>query len=242
MDKRMVELKRLFREFTNMPFPKGSADSELNKIHADLVQYDSRIAGCISTILSGDQVPAQHLRDEVGLSNRLDQVLTNKQEPKALLEAKSYHSYLWHLKRLASLARQVNEQLGKRHEAGHYGEVNTTSLSLREISRKKQRTQLSKDFQRAIENLAQIPFPASPPDKKLETVHDQLAQWTQDVLSDLLTGHVLTRNRLTFARKLENQLKVLTNNQHSPTATRARVYLEYLERFQVPLKSISSTH
>jgi hypothetical protein len=50
------ELEIYFNDFINTPFPKAPEDDDLYDIYSDLAEYDSHIAGIVSSLLGGKQV------------------------------------------------------------------------------------------------------------------------------------------------------------------------------------------
>jgi len=93
------KLETAFTEFSRLPFPKDSDNEELSELHAELVMYDSFIAGNISAILDNKQVTLATLKSNHKLKIHLTKLAND-----GSLEAKNYLKYLDELDKLINLA------------------------------------------------------------------------------------------------------------------------------------------
>lgn len=103
MNEELKELVQAFEDFKRMPFPEDSDDDEASQLHAELAEYDSFIAGIVSTLLEGGRVSPHLLKFDDDLKTRLEKVARESRQP-AASSAEEYLRYLDALRRLIDLA------------------------------------------------------------------------------------------------------------------------------------------
>lgn len=98
MDNQKNTLKELFDKFKNIPFPKVLNTQELQDIKAELVLYDSHVAGLVSSYLKISPIDT----DFVKIDARLEQIMQNFQ-PKTSEEKKCIHDLIEYKHKLDDL-------------------------------------------------------------------------------------------------------------------------------------------
>jgi len=66
------ELEEAWRAFKDLPFPWAVDDDEMNALRADLAGYDSGLAGWVTSLLAGRQVPPDAFAPPRALRARLE--------------------------------------------------------------------------------------------------------------------------------------------------------------------------
>lgn len=100
----LQELERAFAEFERLPLPEDSEDDDAGELHAELAEYDSYVAGLITTLLAGNPVPPDSLQFDEDLKARLEALAREGREP-ASSDAQKYLRYLEALREILALAR-----------------------------------------------------------------------------------------------------------------------------------------
>jgi predicted house-cleaning noncanonical NTP pyrophosphatase (MazG superfamily) len=101
---RLLALQRAFTIHRERPFPKSSDDDEASELHDELAEYDTFIAGLVSTILNNGDISAYHLEVDADLKARIEKVI-EEGRAEAAGDAKQYLEYLAQLEKLVELAK-----------------------------------------------------------------------------------------------------------------------------------------
>jgi hypothetical protein len=101
-------LRRAFEEFADVPFPAASGDDRVNELRADLAEYDSWVAGLISTLIGGS-VPSQPVKFDADLEARLV-ALAEGEDARAAADAARYLDYLRGWRELVDLTQSLQAQ------------------------------------------------------------------------------------------------------------------------------------
>jgi hypothetical protein len=100
------KLKHAFSQMNSIPFPPGSAYEETSVLHAELVFYDTTVAGIITTLINGGHVPQEYehlVQPELELRARLSAAAESKCSEMAA-DAERYLDYLDRLEQVVELA------------------------------------------------------------------------------------------------------------------------------------------
>ena len=108
-DRKTIEsLRRAYQTFKRAPFPQSDKNDELADLHADLVEYDAWVAGSISNLLSGYEIPSDHLEFDARLRSRAQALIANDNSSIVKL-GQVYLDYLIRLQKLLDLAKASTE-------------------------------------------------------------------------------------------------------------------------------------
>ena len=108
-DKDRVELRREFESFTNLPFPDHTVDDEkAMELHVDLLEYDTHVAGLISSLSKGVDVDPDRLRFDENLANRLEAFREERPDADAFVE-----EHLRYLEVLHHLIEMSKDRMAK---------------------------------------------------------------------------------------------------------------------------------
>jgi hypothetical protein len=105
----MSNLKRAWSQMISLRFPAESACEETSVLHAELVLYDTTMAGIITTLIKTGRVPSEHvslLRSDPELRSRLQRAATSSCSIIAT-DAQRYLTYLDRLEEVVRLAARA---------------------------------------------------------------------------------------------------------------------------------------
>lgn len=97
-------LKEKFINYSHVPFPKVNSNISLQDIKADLVLYDSHIAGLVSSYLNNGKINPKLITVDSKLDDQLSNFQPNNQE-----EEKIHQNLLKYKHEIDGLAIQLQE-------------------------------------------------------------------------------------------------------------------------------------
>jgi len=107
-----TEFLQAVEAFMKVPFPERSDDEDADRLHADLLLHDSAVGDAVMAIINGEPVPADELRPDQDLRQRLEELAAS--DAAGAADANTYLDYLNGLDQLLELARQAKGKKKKR--------------------------------------------------------------------------------------------------------------------------------
>jgi hypothetical protein len=100
---RLGGLRRAFARLGETGFPDDNGDEQSSQLHAELAQYDSYVAGRITTLLGGGRLSSSDLEIDGALRRQLTELASSSSSGAAA--ATRYLAYLDELDTLVITAR-----------------------------------------------------------------------------------------------------------------------------------------
>jgi hypothetical protein len=94
-----------FEKHKGLPFPVDSEDDRASELRAELIEYDSHIAGLITTLLGGGSLTRGQLMSNDDLRYRLESLVHDSTGTVAA-EGREYLKYLGHIEVLVDLLKR----------------------------------------------------------------------------------------------------------------------------------------